>query len=214
MLVFAGGGPPPELHFITGGGLPVPALLKVAAAVLPYVDYIHLRDKQLPAGAQYEAVMELHRAGIPLASIMVNDRLDVALAAGAGGVQLAGHSLPASAARRAAPSLRIGCSVHSPAEAALAAEAGADYCLFGHVFATSSKAGLPGRGLGMLRETAHSCPVPVIAIGGIRPDNAGDIIRSGAQGIAVLSGISGSPDPAEQAKAYRTAINEAWQERR
>lgn len=204
----------PELHFISGGGLRLPALLEVAAAVLPYVDYIHLRDKQLPADAQYEAVMELHRAGIPLASIIVNDRLDVALAAGAAGVQLAGHSLSPSAARRAAPDIRIGCSVHSPAEAALAAEAGADYCLFGHVYATASKAGLPGRGLALLAEAVLRCPVPVIAIGGIRPDNAGDIIRCGAQGIAVLSGIGGSPDPAEQAKAYRRAIHEAWRERR
>ncbi|WP_187355521.1 thiamine phosphate synthase [Paenibacillus tengchongensis] len=203
----------PELHLISSGRTPISELLKVSAAVLPYVDYIHLRDKQLPANMQYEAVQEMRRAGVPVASIVVNDRLDVALAAGAGGVQLAGHSLPAAAVRPIATGIRLGCSVHSPEEAAAAAGEGADYCLFGHVYDSSSKPGFPGRGLVQLAEAVQACSVPVIAIGGIEPGNAGDVIRSGAHGIAVLSGIWHSPDPAGQARAYRSAMDTAWLER-
>lgn len=205
---------PPELHLISVEGIRIHEMLKVSAAVLPYVDYIHLRDKQLSAKKQFEMVKLMCQAGVPLEKIVVNDRLDVALAAGAANIQLAGHSLPAVSARSLAQGMRMGCSVHSAEEAAAAASEGADYCLLGHVYDSSSKPGLPGRGLNMLAEVCARCPVPVIAIGGIRPDNAGDVIRNGAQGIAVLSGLYSSADPAAQAKSYRAAIHGAWLERR
>lgn len=200
----------PELHLISAEGIESHELLSAAAAVLPYVDYIHLRDKQLSAKKQFELVKLLRQAGVPLEKIVINDRLDVALAAGAANIQLAGHSLPAASVRSLAQGMRIGCSVHSAEAAAQAASEGADYCLFGHVYDSSSKPGLPGRGLNMLAEVCARCPVPVIAIGGIRPDNAGDVIRNGAQGIAVLSGLNSAADPAAEAKSYRDAIHAAW----
>ncbi|MED4958091.1 thiamine phosphate synthase [Paenibacillus macerans] len=200
----------PELHLISAEGIESHELLSAAAAVLPYVDYIHLRDKQLSAKKQFELVKLLRQAGVPLEKIVINDRLDVALAAGAANIQLAGHSLPAASVRSLAQGMRIGCSVHSAEAAAQAASEGADYCLFGHVYDSSSKPGLPGRGLNMLAEVCARCPVPVIAIGGIRPDNAGDVIRNGAQGIAVLSGLHSAADPAAEAKSYRDAIHAAW----
>lgn len=203
----------PELHLISAAGIHIHEMLRVSAAVLPYVDYIHLRDKQLSAKKQLEMVKLMHQTGIPLEKIVINDRLDVALAAGAVNIQLAGHSLPAASVRPLAKGMRVGCSVHSLEEATAAASEGADYCLFGHVYDSSSKPGLPGRGLKMLAKACARCPVPVIAIGGIQPDNAGDVIRNGAQGIAVLSGLYHSPDPAAQAKAYRAAIHAAWLER-
>ncbi|NGM83084.1 thiazole tautomerase TenI [Paenibacillus sp. 7124] len=204
----------PEIHLISGGGTRLDKFLLIAETVHSWVDYIHLREKACTANELYQAVKEMTRRGVPLAKIVVNDRLDVALAAGAGGVQLAGHSLPPAAARPHAPGLRIGRSVHSPAEAAASAGEGADYCLYGHVYASASKPGLPGRGLDRLAETVRACPVPVIAIGGIEPGNAGQVLSTGAAGIAVLSGICGAADPAAAAMAYRAAVQAARLERR
>ncbi|AKG34092.1 thiamine phosphate synthase [Paenibacillus durus] len=202
----------PEIHLISGGGTLMDSFILIAAAVRPFVDYIHLREKTRTAEELYKAVEKMRSLGIPLEQIVVNDRLDVALASGAGGVQLAGHSLPTPAARKLSQSLRIGRSVHSPDEAAAAAGEGADYCLFGHVYASASKPGLPGRGLDRLAETVRACPVPVIAIGGIEPGNAGQVISRGAAGIAVLSGICGASDPVASAKSYRAAVRAAAQE--
>ncbi|QWU18312.1 thiamine phosphate synthase [Paenibacillus sophorae] len=187
------------------------SFILIAAAVGPFVDYIHLREKSRTAEELFKAVEKMRSLGIPLEQIVVNDRLDVALASGAGGVQLAGHSLPTAAARPLSQSLRIGRSVHSPDEAAAAANEGADYCLYGHVYASASKPGLPGRGLDRLAETVRACRVPVIAIGGIEPGNAGQVISRGAAGIAVLSGICGASDPVAAAKSYRAAVRTAVQ---
>ncbi|WP_025691950.1 thiamine phosphate synthase [Paenibacillus zanthoxyli] len=202
----------PEIHLISGGVTLMDSFILIAAAVSPFVDYIHLREKTRTAEELFKAVEKMRSLGIPLEQIVVNDRLDVALASGAGGVQLAGHSLRAAAARKLSQSLRIGRSVHSPDEAAAAAGEGADYCLFGHVYASASKPGLPGRGLDRLVETVHACPVPVIAIGGIEPGNAGQVISRGAAGIAVLSGICSASDPVEAAKSYHAAVRAAAQE--
>ncbi|AIQ12192.1 thiamine phosphate synthase [Paenibacillus durus] len=202
----------PEIHLISGGGTLMDSFIFIAAAVGPFVDYIHLREKTRTAEELYAAVEKMRSLGIRPEQIVVNDRLDVALASGAGGVQLAGHSLRAAAARKLSQSLRIGRSVHSPDEAAAAADEGADYCLFGHIYASASKPGLPGRGLDRLAETVRACRVPVIAIGGIEPGNAGQVISCGAAGIAVLSGICGASDPVAAAKSYRAAVRAAAQE--
>lgn len=204
----------PELHLISISPIHISELLRVSLKALPYLDYVHVRDKQLTAKGQLEVIQQMLEAGIPLNQIVVNDRLDVALAARAMNVHLAGHSLPVDAARPLATGMRLGRSVHSAEEAMQAAANGADYCLFGHVYDTSSKPGLPGRELAALSATAQDCPVPVIAIGGIRPDHAGEVIRCGAQGVAVMTSLFHAPDPAEEAQAYRKAMQTAWLERR
>lgn len=183
--------------------------IEMAAAVHPLTDYIHLREKRLSARELMAAAAGLSAAGIPAAKLIINDRLDVALAAGAGGVQLAWHSLPPAAARLAAPGLRVGMSVHSSVEAAEAGQQGADYCLYGHVFPSVCKPGLPERGLLQLGEAVRSSMIPLIAVGGIVPDNVGEILGQGAAGIAVMSGICGAEDPAAAAAAYRRAVDEA-----
>ncbi|WP_059044260.1 thiamine phosphate synthase [Paenibacillus rubinfantis] len=204
----------PELHLISTSPMDIPKLLSVSLAALPYLDYIHVRDKQLTAKDQLEVIQRMLESGIPLGKIVVNDRLDVALATRVANLHLAGHSLPVDAARPLAGGIRLGRSVHSVEEAVKAAADGADYCLFGHVYDSSSKPGLPGRGLAMLTATANACPVPVMAIGGIHPEQTGEIIRCGAQGIAVITGLFQAPDPAEEAYAYRKAMQAAWLERR
>ncbi len=148
-------------------------------------------------------------AGVPSSKLVINDRVDVALAACAAGVQLAWHSLPLSAAHAAAPALRLGKSVHSVQEAEEAGRQGADFCLFGHVFPSVCKPGQQERGLAQLADAARVCSIPLIAIGGITPANTGLVIRQGAAGIAVMSGICSAKDPLAAAHAYRTAVIQA-----
>lgn len=197
----------PEVHLISDGELPLEQWVEIAVAAEPWVDYIHLRKKHCSAKELLVSAQAMIAAGIPVTKLVINDRLDVALAAGAAGIQLAWHSLGPNAARRIAPQLRLGRSVHSPEEAVMASRQGADYCLFGHVFPTGSKVGQPARGLELLAETVQSSSIPVIAIGGISSDNAAAIIQQGAAGLAVISGICRAKNPYEAAKAIYNAVH-------
>lgn len=179
----------------------------VRAALMGGVDAVQLRAKELASGPLFvlAAAMEQEcaRQG---AELIVNDRLDVALAAGASGVQLGERSLPLAAAGRIASSyaraeglrrLLIGASVHDLAGVRTAASAGADYLIYGNVFLTMSKPGLTGRGLdalGAAVQAAGACPL--LAIGGVDAGNAGDVRKAGASGIAVIGAIAAAQDPA------------------
>ncbi|WP_052380662.1 thiamine phosphate synthase [Paenibacillus camerounensis] len=200
-----------EIHLLSDGKLAAEEFVVLAAAVHPQVDYIHLREKMLSAHELYHLALTLLNAGVPACKLIINDRLDVAMAVGAAGVQLAGHSLSAGAARLAAGcALRLGSSVHSASESIDAASQGADYCLFGHVYPSTSKPGLKARGLTQLKEAVLAAAgTPVIALGGITPHNAPHVLQTGAAGIAVMSGICGAADPLSAAQAYRNAVREA-----
>jgi thiamine-phosphate pyrophosphorylase len=138
----------------------------------------------------------------------VNDRLDVALAAGADGVHLAAQSLPVSEAGLLAQGkLLIGRSVHSLEDAVQAAKAGADYVTFGHVFPTNTHPGLPPRGLHQLEEIVHKVEVPVLAIGGITTDNLDEVLATGCAGVAVISAILSASDPCQAARNLRLALD-------
>lgn len=121
--------------------------------------------------------------------MVVNDRLDVALAAGAHGVHLRADSFAAPQARGCAPSpFLIGRSVHSVAEAADASAAGGlDYLVFGTVFPTPSKPGLPAAGVAGLAAVAAATTLPVLAVGGVTERQAGQVMSAGAAGIAAIS---------------------------
>ncbi|AIQ46282.1 hypothetical protein R70723_10620 [Paenibacillus sp. FSL R7-0273] len=199
-----------EIHLLSDGKLAAEPFAVLAAAVHPQVDYIHLREKKLSARGLYQMAVGLLRAGVPAGKLIINDRLDVAMAVGAAGVQLAWHSLPAAPARLAAgATLRLGSSVHSVQEIRDAGCQGADYCLFGHVYPSTSKPGLRERGLAQLKEAVLAAGVPVIALGGITPDNAPEVLQAGAAGIAVMSGICGADDPFAASQAYRNAVTGA-----
>ncbi|RLQ93256.1 thiazole tautomerase TenI [Falsibacillus albus] len=177
--------------------------IQKASMIEPHVDYIHLREKQLSAKELMEAANGLKTIGIPFSKITINDRVDVAQAMGAEGVQLANHSLGADLVKRIFPALRVGRSVHSVDEAVEAEYAGADYVLFGHVFPSNSKRDLPARGLPALEKVVHSLKIPVIAIGGINPSNIAEVKKTGARGAAVMSGFWDSDDIEAVACAYR-----------
>jgi thiamine-phosphate pyrophosphorylase len=139
------------------------------------------------------------------ARVLVNDRLDVALAANAAGVHLGEKSLPletVSEWRRSAgrPDFLIGVSCHSLEAARAAARGGADYVFFGPVFATPSKAAFgPPQGIERLREVCASVEIPVLAIGGVNLENARACITAGASGIAAIRLFQDIADQAELA---------------
>jgi thiamine-phosphate pyrophosphorylase len=181
----------------------------VREAVAGGVDAVHLRESDLPARELLALAKEVRaitrEAG---ARFIVNHSLDVALAAEADGVHLGWRSLPAREARRAAPApFLIGVSTHSEGAAAHAASEPIDYLFLGPIFRTPSKEGLvEPLGLIALRAARRNVKVPVIAIGGITPENARSAITAGAGGIAVISSIMTAPSPRDAAKRLKEAL--------
>jgi thiamine-phosphate pyrophosphorylase len=154
---------------------------------------VQIREKDLDARSLVElarfAVAETREAGV---RVFINDRLDVALAAGAAGVHLGEKSLPLEAViewRRSTgrSDFQVGVSCHSLESARVAEQGGADYIFFGPVYATPSKAafGAP-QGIERLRVVCRSVEIPVLAIGGINLENAGACVEAGAAGIAAI----------------------------
>jgi thiamine-phosphate diphosphorylase len=168
-------------------------LQKIENAGQAGVDWIQIREKDL-SGRELAALVSEAIGRVPRSCrILVNDRLDVAIAVGAGGVHLGEYSLAVQDAKRLitekerGTDFLVGVSTHS-LEAALAGEkAGADYLIFGPVFATPSKAafGLP-QGVARLREVSAGVGIPVIAIGGVATQNAERCLEAGAAGIAAI----------------------------
>lgn len=197
-------------HVITDGEMNEDNTAVVVRAISGIADYIHIRKKHLSARDLYGMGTTWMAQGLDANKIIVNDRIDVANALNAAGVQLAYHSLPLAAAKKAVkPGILLGCSVHSAAEAKVAEIHGADYVLFGHIFPSESKPTLPPRGIEALTEVVQSVSLPVIAVGGITPDLTEQVLSSGCAGIAVISAVMASRKPQETARAF-TRILSAW----
>jgi thiamine-phosphate pyrophosphorylase len=168
----------------------------VAQAVSAGVNLVQLRERDLPAGQLIDLGRALREALAGAARLIVNDRVDVAMALEADGVQLPESGLPVADARRLlGPDRLIGRSVHSLEGALAAARAGADYLIFGPVYATGSHPGAPPAGREALHDIAQAVSVPVLAIGGINAENARGLILAGAAGVAVVSNIMGAASP-------------------
>ena len=162
---------------------------RVAAAAKAGVHLVQVRERDMEAREMSRLVARCVAAvDNTRTRILVNDRLDVALTSGAHGVHLRGDSVAASRARTVAPiGFLIGRSVHTVAEAVSAhAEGGADYLLFGAVFATTSKPGQPPAGVQALADVVRATPLPVLAVGGISSDNAAQVARTGCAGFAAI----------------------------
>jgi thiamine-phosphate pyrophosphorylase len=202
----------PELHVLTDDTLvPGRSHLDVArAAFAGGADVVQLRDKTRSAaeleGLARELVDLARRAGVRL---VVDDRLDVALAADAHGLHVGPEDLPAAEARLRWPRPRLlGGSARTVERALALSAAGCDYLGVGPVFGTSTKPGLPlPIGLERIAKIARSVPVPVIGIGGIHAGNAADVIAAGACGVAVLAAVAGAPDPERAVRELRAALD-------
>lgn len=187
----------PRLFLLVSGS---DDLTLLPALVAAGVDGFQVRDKAYDGRALLDLTRVVLSAGV---ATIVNDRLDVALAAGAHGVHLGASDLPVREARRLAPDLVIGATCRTAADVAQAAADGADYAGFGPLFATTSKAGLPApRGVGAL----PAADVPVIGIGGVTAANAASVKASGAHGVAVIGGIWAAPDPVAAATDIAEAL--------
>ena len=132
---------------------------------------------------------------------IVNDYLDIAIASGADGLHLGQGDLPTSTARQLLPIDRIlGCSTTTVEEAVAAEADGADYMAVGSIYPTTSKAGAIVVGLERLRQIRAAISIPVVAIGGINEKNAADVVRAGADSLAVISAVLGAKDVTEAAR--------------
>jgi len=212
--------PSPIIYLITSGtttGITTPdspefsqLLTLINAAVDTEIPLIQIREKALSARVLYE----LTRLAVEIAQdsstkVLVNDRFDVALAAGADGVQLTAQSLPTAVVRsETSDRFLIGVSTHSPGEAEAAQAGGADFILFGPVFQTESKRqfGRP-QGLNKLAEVVEAVEsLPVIAIGGISLENVSRCLQHGAAGVAAIGLLNDSNNLAATVRSIREAI--------
>lgn len=186
----------------------------VGAALEGGIRAVQLREKDLPARELFRLAQRLRtlteRFG---ARLLVNDRADVAAAAGADGVHLGVRSIPPSDARRLlGREAIIGCSTHGERELREAVEGGADFVTFGPVFATPSKAPYgPPLGVDTLSRACRVSTVPVFALGGVVPANASEAIAAGAFGVALISGVLAAADPRSAARELTQRLEQAPQ---
>jgi len=201
-----------RLYVITderlGGGR---SHLQIAeAAIRGGADVIQLRDKTASSRRLYDIALQLRRltreAKVPF---VVNDRLDVALAADADGVHIGREDLPASVVRRIlGPGKILGISAETVEEALAAEKVGADYLGVGPVFearGTKADAGEP-LGLDLIARIRRECRLPIVAIGGIHAENARSVRDAGANAAAVISAVSSAEDVAQAARRLKLVL--------
>ena len=173
----------------------------VRAALAGGVKLIQLREKELPLRAYVTLAEELRdltaQAG---ALLIINDRVDVALAVGADGVHLGQDDFPVPAARRLAPDLIIGASTHSIEEARQAQDEGASYLNIGPVFPTGTKR-WEGEFLGVegVKRIARVTKIPFTVMGGIKKEHFPELVRAGARTLALVTAVTAAPDPCRAA---------------
>lgn len=157
-------------------------LSNVAAAVRDGVDLIQVREKDLDARDLFNLVCRVRDAAAGTSTkILVNDRLDIALAAEIDGVHLPSNGLPTARVR---PLVRtLGCSTHTLEEALDAERDGADFVVFGPIFETPGKTPV---GVDALRQVATAVRIPVLAIGGVTSENTKEVLEAGAAGFAAI----------------------------
>jgi thiamine-phosphate pyrophosphorylase len=186
----------------------------VGEAVKGGVNLIQLREKDLPTGDLLALAMRLREVTRGHALLVINDRLDVVMAAGADGVHLPENGLPVAIARwLLGQHVLIGRSVHSEEAATEAEQAGADYVQLGTIYATESKPDAKPAGPDLVRKVSGAVGIPVLAVGGVQPKNAAEVIEAGASGASVISAIQGAADPQAAARQLVEAMKEAWKTR-
>lgn len=184
----------------------------VRAACAAGVRAVQLREKDLSARKLFLLAGQLREITRDFGTrLLINDRIDVAMAVGADGVHLGGHSLPVAAARHLlGPDRLLGVSTHHLDEILVAHRDGADFVTFGPVFATPSKAayGAP-QGLDALRRVCAASSLPVFALGGIDSRNLSQVMACGARGAAMIRALFAVDDPGAQAAQLLDIIKNA-----
>lgn len=184
-----------------------PALAMLQAVLAAGVRLVQLREKDRSGRQLYELALEFRRRTAAAGALLIiNDRLDLALAVAADGVHLGQDDLPVAAARRVAPELLIGASSHSLKEALAAQEAGASYVNIGPVFPTGTKPGATPLGPEMIDQIAPYLKIPWTTMGGITLQNIHEVVRRGARHPAVITAVTQAPDPEQAARKLREII--------
>jgi thiamine-phosphate pyrophosphorylase len=215
----------PRLHVVTDDAVLARASFPEQAAALLAIGALalHLRGHATPAATLFSLAEQLAATTTSLRGdlsattgatgpgplLLVNDRIDVALAAGADGVQVGVRSLPAADARRLVGPRWLGYSAHSANEVLRAQSDGTDFVVLGTIYPSASHAGVAPAGLDLVLDTAARVRVPVVAIGGVTIERVAPVMRAGAHGVAVLSGVWSATDPAAAARRYLDAIDAA-----
>jgi thiamine-phosphate pyrophosphorylase len=179
--------------------------LRGGAALIQYRDKLRDKGDQLPV---VEALLQLCRdAGVPL---LINDHVDLALAAGADGVHVGQHDLPVAVARRLLPaSAIVGCSTNNPREARDAEAAGASYIAVGRIFLTGSKTNTRPATIDTLRAVRAAVAVPIAAIGGVTAGNVDQVIAAAADLAAVIAAVGEASDVEAAARAISSRFRNA-----
>lgn len=189
--------------FITPGDCDVTVLEETLFSVLEAgIRLIQYREKNRTGRDIYAIALRLRDiTNLYKASLIINDRVDIALAVDADGVHLGQDDLPLKDARTLMGDRIIGISTHNVMEAVEAEKGGADYIGFGSIFHTATKDVGALQGIRAIRAVKDAVGIPVIAVGGIKVENARSVFKAGADGIAVSSGLS-SGDPGENASRF------------
>ena len=187
-----------------------PLLPSVEEALQGGVTLVQYRSKFKDGGPMYEEALALKalcdRYDVPL---IINDRVDVALAVGAAGVHVGQDDLPCAVVRAlTGADFVIGVSAHNPEEARHAIAAGADYLGCGAVFGTATKPGVAKLGLANLRAIRRVATKPMVGIGGVKADNYGEVLATGADGAAIISGILGADEIKAEVEKFVAVRND------
>ena len=181
-----------KIYLISDRNVSALSHAKIASiAVSLGIRTIQLREKQMSKRAIFEVAVDIRKiTAAHGATFIVNDYIDIALAAGADGVHLGQEDMPVNDARKIMGRGKIiGISTHTLRQAVRAQESGADYIGFGPMFHTTTKnAGSP-KGLGALRKIRNHITIPIVAIGGITRQNINEVLEAGADACAIASGI-------------------------
>jgi thiamine-phosphate pyrophosphorylase len=184
-----------------------PALMVLDQVLAAGVKIVQLREKDLADRALYELAVECRRRTEATGSLLlIDDRVDLALAAGADGVHLGQTDLPVAAARRIAPDLIVGASSHSLEEALAAQADGAGYVNIGPIFPTATKPHAEVLGVEAIGRLTPHLKIPWSTMGGINGGNIAQVVAQGARHPAVMSAVTAAADVMAAARALRQAI--------
>ncbi|HOF39313.1 MAG TPA: thiamine phosphate synthase [Candidatus Hydrogenedentes bacterium] len=187
-----------------------PALTVLDAVLEAGVQLVQLREKDSTDRDLYARALAFReRTRAHNALLIIDDRVDMALAVDADGVHLGEHDLPLEAARRIAPDLILGASSHNLQEALAAQDVGASYVNIGPVFPTQTKRVASGAlGPEAIAEIAPRLSIPFTTMGGIKTHNIAEVVRRGARHVAVVTAVTAAPDVCAAARELRALIRD------
>lgn len=182
---------------------------RVGEAATGGVTAVQVREKGLAAGELFVIAKKLKRVIAGRSILIINDRLDVAMAVGADGVHLPNDGLSVAESRRVVgDGMLLGCSVHNVFEATRAAEDGADYLQLGSIFPSRSHPGVKPSGPSLISKVVSQVSIPVLAVGGIDVWNAAEVRTAGASGAAVVTAIMAAPSARSSTEELLSALGE------